>query len=109
MKLFALFGFLTMLMDMAIHMHTIFVSSKSIEDIGTAVSSLTITIEGLVTMLSFYFMRETYKSMIDSILDILKKRKLWSDTEIPQLERLNIGFISRILESYLSCLSIRGK
>ncbi len=84
MKLFALFGFLTMLMDMAILMHTIFVTSKSIEDIGTAVSSLTITIEGLVTVLSFYFMRETYKSMIDSIFDILKKRKLWSDPEIPQ-------------------------
>ncbi len=85
MKLFALFGFLAILMDVKILMHTIFVSSKSIEDIGVAVSSFTVAVEGLAKVLSFYFMRETYKSIVDSILDILRKRKLRSDPEIRKI------------------------
>ncbi len=74
MKLFALFGFLTVSMGAIFHTHVIFVTSKSIEDIGEAVSNLTISIEGMAKILAFYFMRETYKAMVDSILDILRKR-----------------------------------
>jgi hypothetical protein len=74
MKLFALFGFLTILMGTVFHTHALFVTSQSIEDIGEALSMLTVTIEAMVKMFAFYFMRETYKSMIDLILDILRKR-----------------------------------
>jgi hypothetical protein len=73
MKLFALFGFLTVLMGAAFSIHVILVTSKSIEDIGEALSNLTISIEGSAKMLSFYFMRKTYKSLLDSILEILRK------------------------------------
>jgi hypothetical protein len=73
MKLFALFGFLTVLIGAAFSIHVIFVTSKSIEEIGEALSNLTIAIEGMVKILSFYLMRETYKSLLDSILEILRK------------------------------------
>jgi hypothetical protein len=73
MKLFALFGFLTILMVASFSIHVIFVTSKSIEDVGDALSILTIAVEAMVKMLYFYFMRETYKSMVDSILEISKK------------------------------------
>jgi hypothetical protein len=75
MKLFALFGFLTVLMGAIFHTHVIFVTGKSIEEIGDAVSHLTVTIDGMVKILAFYFMRETYKAMVDSTLDILRKRQ----------------------------------
>jgi hypothetical protein len=74
MKLFALFGFLTVLMGVAFSMHVIFVTSKSIEEIGDAISILTIAIEAMAKMLSFYLMRKTYKCLLDSILEILRKR-----------------------------------
>ncbi len=74
MKLFALFGFLTILMGTVFHTHVIFVTGKSIEDVGDALSFLTVAIEAMVKMIAFYFMRETYRTMVDSILDILRKR-----------------------------------
>jgi hypothetical protein len=71
MKLFALFGFLDLFMCALFYLHVIFVTGKSIEDIGDALSFLTIVIETLIKMLAFYFMRETYKSLLDSILENL--------------------------------------
>jgi hypothetical protein len=73
MKLFALFGFLTLLIGAVFHTHVLFVTSKSIEDVGDALSFLTCTIEAMVKMLAFYYMRETYKSLLDSILEILRE------------------------------------
>jgi hypothetical protein len=75
MKLFALFDFLIILISAIFHTHVIFVSSKSIEEIGEAVSHLTVTIDAMVKILAFYSMRETFKSLLDSILDILRKRQ----------------------------------
>jgi hypothetical protein len=75
MKVFALFGFLTLVMGSIFHTHVLLVTGKSIEDIGDTLSFLSCTIEAMVKMIGFYFMRETYKSLLDSILDILRERK----------------------------------
>jgi hypothetical protein len=71
MKLFALFGFLTVFMSAVFLTHVIFVTGKSIEDISDALSMLSVISDAMVKMLAFYFMRETYKSLLDSILDNL--------------------------------------
>ncbi len=71
MKLFALFGFLALLMRSVFNVHVIFVTGKSIEDIGDALSFLTAVIETMAKMLTFYLMRKTYKTLLDSILENL--------------------------------------
>jgi hypothetical protein len=71
MKIFALFGFLALLMRSVFNVHVIFVTGKSIEDIGDALSFLTAVIEAMAKMLTFYLMRKTYKSLLDSILENL--------------------------------------
>ncbi len=71
MKLFVLLEFLNLLMSALFRMHVIFVTGKSIEDIGDALSFLTAVIEAMAKMTTFYLMRKTYKSMVDSILENL--------------------------------------
>jgi hypothetical protein len=84
MKLLALFSFLTILMAAVFHTHVIFVSGKSIKDIGDALSFVILTIEVMFKMISFFSMRETYKSMLDSILDILRKSEFFYDSGVIQ-------------------------
>ncbi len=53
------------------NVHVIFVTGKSIEDVADALSSLTAVIEAMAKMTTFYLMRKTYKSLLDSILENL--------------------------------------
>jgi hypothetical protein len=73
MKLFALFGFLTIVIGSVFLTHVIFVTGKSIEDITEALSMLSVICDAMAKMLAFYFMSQTYKSLLDSIADNLSE------------------------------------
>lgn len=74
MKVLALFGFLTIVMGAVFHLHVVFLTSESIEDLADALSSAGAAIESIVKMATFYFMRKTYKILFNSILRISKRR-----------------------------------
>jgi hypothetical protein len=59
MKLFVLFEFFLLLMRSVFNVHVIFVTGKSIEDMGDSLSVLAAVIEAMAKMSTFYLMRKT--------------------------------------------------
>lgn len=73
MKIFGLFGYLSIVIAFVLHIHAAFIGSDNIEDLADALSSAGATLDSIVKMATFYLLNETYKTLLDSILKILER------------------------------------